>query len=357
MKNSAVDGTPSVKQIYTLVENGADFINSKAHNPEIAISGNGSDMSNQKALKGKAKRKMITQKMALSLIDISNDKKQYEQTKSYWNTYHCQNTLFSKNGRTYGLYCKNRHCTLCSANRKADIMNRYLPILKEWHDPYFVTLTVKSVTKKNLRKWIKEGLLRGFHQIVEKHRKRYQRGNGIKLMGIKSLECNFNPKTNTYNPHFHIIVPSKTMADILVNEWLLKWGTVHTNKKAQKSLRVTNKEKALIEVVKYGSKIFTEPDVRKKSKQKGNRDIYSAALNNIFIAMSGCRVFDRFGFNMDESKRATNVVQNTSQYEKWVYDFMASDWKNTLTDQPLTGYCSDHELTDLLDNHINKKLE
>ena len=62
MKNSAVDGTPSVKQIYTLVENGADFINSKAHNPEIAISGNGSDMSNQKALKGKAKRKMITQK-------------------------------------------------------------------------------------------------------------------------------------------------------------------------------------------------------------------------------------------------------------------------------------------------------
>ena len=77
MKNSAVDGTPSEKQIYTLVENGADFMNSKANNPKIAISGNGSDMSNQKALKGKAKRKMITQKMALSLIDISNDKKQY----------------------------------------------------------------------------------------------------------------------------------------------------------------------------------------------------------------------------------------------------------------------------------------
>ena len=165
-------------------------------------------------------------------------------------------------------------------------MNRYLPILKEWHEPYFVTLTVKSVTKKNLRKWIKEGLLRGFHQIVENYRKRYQRGNGIKLIGIKSLECNFNPKTNTYNPHFHIIVPSKTMADILVNEWLLKWGKLHTNKKAQKSLPVTNKEKALIEVVKYGSKIFTQPDVRKKSKQKGNRDIYSAALNNIFIAMN-----------------------------------------------------------------------
>jgi|GEM_PF-3123755 hypothetical protein len=73
--------------------------------------------------------------------------------------------------------------------------------------------------------------------------------------------------------------------------------------------------------------------------------------------MRGCRIFDRFGFNIYESKRIENVVHNTSQYEKWVYDFMASDWKNTLTDQPLTGYSSDHELIDLLDNHINKELE
>jgi len=60
---------------------------------------------------------------------------------------------------------------------------------------------------------------------------------------------------------------------------------------------------------------------------------------------------------MVESKKATNVVQSTSQYQKWVYDFMASDSKHTVTDQPLTGYSSDHELMNLLDNHIDKELE
>jgi len=92
-------------------------------------------------------------------------------------------------------------------------------------------------------------------------------------------------------------------------------------------------------------------------KNLGYRDIYSAALNNIFIAMRGCRIFDRFGFNMDESKRIENMVQNTSKYEKWVHDFMALDWRNSITGQLLTGYSSEHELTDLLDNHIDKELE
>jgi len=73
--------------------------------------------------------------------------------------------------------------------------------------------------------------------------------------------------------------------------------------------------------------------------------------------MRGCRIFDRFGFNMDESKRIENMVQNTSKYEKWVHDFMALDWRNSITGQLLTGYSSDHELTDLLDNHIDKELE
>ncbi len=39
-------------------------------------------------------------------------------------------------------------------------------------------------------------------------------------MGIKSLECNFNPITKKYNPHLHLIVASKEMADILIKEWL-----------------------------------------------------------------------------------------------------------------------------------------
>ncbi|WP_158235300.1 hypothetical protein [Flavobacterium sp. 9] len=45
-----------------------------------------------------------------------------------------------------------------------------------------------------------------------------QKDNGIKLVAVKSLECNFNPKTQTYNPHLHLIVASNEIAELLVNE-------------------------------------------------------------------------------------------------------------------------------------------
>ena len=43
-------------------------------------------------------------------------------------------------------------------------------------------------------------------------------GKGIEFVGIKSLECKFNPINKTYNPRLHIIVANKEMADILVKE-------------------------------------------------------------------------------------------------------------------------------------------
>ena len=44
-----------------------------------------------------------------------------------------------------------------------------------------------------------------FRIIRERFKKQYQRGNGPKLLGIKSLEFNFNPAQRTYNPHFDAI--------------------------------------------------------------------------------------------------------------------------------------------------------
>jgi hypothetical protein len=83
--------------------------------------------------------------MVLQLVDISISENLPELKRSYWNTFHCQNKVITSNGRLYGKYCKNRYCTLCSANRKADIINRYLPTIQEWPDQYFLTPTVKAV--------------------------------------------------------------------------------------------------------------------------------------------------------------------------------------------------------------------
>jgi len=55
----------------------------------IIVNGNGSDLGDGKVLKGRAKRKMITQKTILNLVDVTDQYGTNESRKSYWNTYHC----------------------------------------------------------------------------------------------------------------------------------------------------------------------------------------------------------------------------------------------------------------------------
>ena len=71
----------------------------------------------------------------LSLVDVSKSKENSEREKAYWNSFHCQNRIISSKNRIYGKYCKNRFCTVCSAIRKVDIINRYYPILQTWEEP------------------------------------------------------------------------------------------------------------------------------------------------------------------------------------------------------------------------------
>lgn len=339
----------------TLAQNGTALVGEAA----IIVNGKGSDLSNGKALKGKAKRKLITQKMVLNLIDVSKKNGTTEREKGYWNTYHCQNKIYTANGKLYGKYCKNRFCTLCCAIRKAEIINKYLPVIKEWESPYFVTLTIRAFPHKHLRKAMTK-VIAGFKFILSKHRKRNQRGKGIRLVGIKSLECNFNAEKKTYNPHLHLIVQNEAIADILIKEWLTNWKG-YTSYKAQKKRKVENLEKDLIETIKYGSKIFTEPDVNKKAKSKGNsaaRNIYVAALDNIFKAMQGLRIFDRFGFNLpkEAAKKETHatVVNN---YDEWIFEPKSFDWFNTKTKETLTKFHPLFNLLALLELHVDAERE
>jgi hypothetical protein len=132
--------------------------------------------------------------MMLNLITIAQENGEPELEKSYWNTYYCQQNTVTADGRLYGKYCKNRFCTLCCANRKAEMINRYYPILKDWKEAYFIALTVKACKAHQLKPYI-EIMLKTFQKITGKHRKRYQRGTGLKLVGIKSLESNFNSQS------------------------------------------------------------------------------------------------------------------------------------------------------------------
>ena len=295
--------------------------------------------------------------MTLSLIDVARKKGDTDKIQPYWNAYHCQSKIIISGDRAYSNYCKNRFCTICCAIRKADIINRYYPTLSTWQDMHFVTLTVKAVKEAKLKTWI-DGMLRAFKLIKDRCKKRYQRGTGIQLIGVKSLECNFNPIKRWYNPHFHVIVPSREIAELLKKEWMTTWTSKHTYRGAQDIRKVEDLERDLIEIIKYGSKIFTDPDLkrkkeRKKGRKSGNHQIYAYALHNILTAMSGRRIFDRFGFNLPPQESSYPGYQLIQNFEEWLFPHDANDWINPITGECLTGYSQPLELSHLLSECVD----
>ncbi len=325
------------------------------------VNGLGVDLSNTDRVKSRAKRKHISQLIAIKLAEIAKARGNKQLEQKFWNTYHCLNKVNVAEGKMYGKYCKNRFCTVCSSIRKAEIINRYFDEIITWPEPHFVTLTCKTVPAKQLEKLI-ENVLHGFHKSVNKHKKRNQRGKGKKLMGIRSLECNFNPIARTYNPHFHLIVPDKETGDILVNEWLLrplikKSKTRWTHKVAQLNVKITNLEKCLIEVVKYSTKIFTEPDVKNKSTQQKERTLYIKSLYTIIEAMQGKRIFDRFGFDLTgKSSKQVFPATLVTDFTKYSYSMEKADWLDEVSELPLTNYTPDEWVRHILKHCINDSL-
>ena len=100
-----------------------------------ALSGKGTALSNKKAIRRRAKCKLIGDRLMLALIDVAKEKGATDRVKAYWNTYHCQRLLFTTEGRMYAPHCKNRFCTYCCGIRKAELINKYLPLRDELERP------------------------------------------------------------------------------------------------------------------------------------------------------------------------------------------------------------------------------
>jgi len=192
-------------------------------------------------------KKFITQKIALALIDIAKEEENQQFLKSYWNTSYCFDRIKTDGKKAYGNYCRNRFCLCCSANRKADLINKYFPIVTSWHSPHFLTLTRKSFSADELYNGVRQ-TKKDLRTIIRRCQKRHLRGKGPKIECIVSLESNFNPIEKTYNPHFHIITKSKEIGILLNVEWLRQLGKENANFFAQKLIKIDDKEHTLKEV-------------------------------------------------------------------------------------------------------------
>ena len=321
------------------------------------ISGLGSDIQDKSVVKNKGKKMFITQSIVPHLLDIARKKGDKEMEKTLQLTQNCLNNLILFDNKLYGHYCKNRMCIVCQGIRKAKMINDYLPVIKNWPNPKLVTLTAKSCYAKGLKSRML-AMKRAFRRIKARCKKRHQRGKGPKFMGIKSLECNFNPTERTYNPHFHFIVPNWEIAFLLKREWMQLWPQRYRNGWAQDIRPIKDNLNGLIEVIKYGSKIFTEPDPNRKTEKKASHYVYVSALYNILSAMRGHRLFDRFGF--DKPKKETKSKTKTPEvidYDELTYHPEILDWRNDETGKALSRYIPDPELSYMLNHKINKTLE
>jgi len=342
----------------TLEQRGTQHADKQYSENTQTLFGKGSSMQ---SITNRSKRKYVSQNLALKLVDVAKEEGSSLWEKRYWTTYHCQNDLTLYEGRTYGTYCRRRWCTACAAIRKAEMIIKYLPVMQEWSEMHFLTLTVKSKPKQSLQKWI-DGMFRAFDKILRKCRRKYKNGTGPKLIGIRCLECNYNPIKKWYNPHFHLLIPNKEISDLIKKEWCALWNRRYEKSRnwkrdmlaaprLQVNVKVKNTIKDYIEVIKYGAKVFTDPEMKKG--ESGKWKVYAAALHEIYKAFENRRLISSFGIDMPTAELNKTETKEVTGTQKIVYDKRLKDWIDTDTGELLTGYVPTGKLDYLINQCMN----
>ena len=160
-----------------------------------------------------------------------------------------------------------------------------------------------------------------------------------------------------------MILPTLKAAQAFRRDWMEYWQLkgVKISRKGQK-YRAVKKDvkKDLIEIVKYGSKIFTEPDIANRilyNLPKKPSFIHVRALYNILVAMDGYDLFNTFGFELEEREKPSKHKKKATKYTDYAYDLSLPDWVNEEKGVRLTNYEVPNELQALLDSRVDSTLE
>lgn len=166
----------------------------------------------------------------------------------------------------FGIFCNNRFCPICAKRKSLNdtlaikIMSEY--VRQELKRRYILlTLTAPNVTGEELKTEINKYNV-AFKKMFE--RKKYK--NVVKGY-LRKLEVTYNKKSNTYHPHFHVLisVSSRYFVEkgeyIKRDEWLKDWQEVmQDNTITQVDVRrvkMSNSlelDKSILELTKYISK-------------------------------------------------------------------------------------------------------
>lgn len=290
----------------------------------------------KKNLSKKAQKKYLSYGIALLLESTKSPLK-----KSYTNTKFCNNMLYEHEGKLIGHYCKNRWCLVCNGIKIAHLINSYKPELSKLKNPYFVTLTCKTIPKEELKERI-SGMTDEFVKIKE-----LSRQLKMKLIGLRKLECTARPN-DLYHPHFHLIIEGKKEAEFVVEQWLKRWKG-YADIKAQ-DMRKADKD-SLLELFKYFTKLITKKDTNLFNQKAKRTIVHADKLDIIFQAMQGRRVYQPFGIKKKIDEDNTNeIAVIKAGYDGQVFKWIDSDWIDTKTGEGLTGWIPNNDIKNLLKN-------
>lgn len=294
----------------------------------------GKDKVEDNPLKKRARAKHYGVAVATQLTLLSSPLE-----KSYRNSIYCASVLEQDGAKFTGRYCKARWCPVCNRIRTAKLIHGYAAPLAALEDSHFVTLTIPNVPAADLRAAI-DYMLVTVKRFQEAYKKRFQRRQqNWQLKGLRKLECTHNAREDTFHPHFHFIVEGEAAARALVADWLQALPDAsYKAQKAQKAYEGANHE-----LFKYFTKLVTkQPD--------GRRVTDTRALDIIFQAMQGRRVFQPIGIRMvSEDIEELQAVETDAQPAgNALWQWFGTDWANVETGECLTGYIPSRAMEQLV---------
>jgi hypothetical protein len=246
--------------------------------------------------------------------------------------YRCGQLLDQTDGTLRQYWCGYRWCAACGAIRTARAIAAYGPQVSQWKAAQLVTLTVPNVSGGALRQTVRD-MHHAFATLTRAMRRRFGR-DGLRM--IRTTEVTYNSGSDSYHPHMHLLVDGAVVAEILRDEWLVRWPTA---RRVAQDVRPADKG-SVLEVFKYATKVATQD----------GKVVPLVALDTIYTALRGLRLWQPVGITavadeaagddtaaMDQTE-GTPATTRPAEAITWVWQQGVCDWVDGVTGECLTGY-------------------
>lgn len=183
------------------------------------------DQKSMNALSIRGRTKWNSYNVTQELVKYAEVKsnKSLIETKTYWNAYHCNDTLFqNEQGKLTTQYCKTRWCVTCNRIRTGIMWNKYEPPMRNL-PMKFVTLTTSFTnycdTQSDLE-FARKMYLTAIQSVWRKLKKKCG-----KIVALRKTEVTYEERKTlngryTFHPHFHFLIEDKNnSADVLRDLW------------------------------------------------------------------------------------------------------------------------------------------